>query len=220
MISLLLASAACGGLTAAPPTRAADAGPPTSAGAGTSPTGSAGAGAGGGSTGTGSGGVSADASSQGGASTGGQDAGGSPPSVFPCPDATLEPIVDPSVGAAFVAGRWGACAGVENLHGFGSNPSDVVGLDFGGATPGGGGCATRACLGGDLYLLVQGATGLVRGPGAPYHIYYELSGTELGLVDGSKSGSWTTAYSGSTSPRELDIQSTGYNTGTKLVAVQ
>jgi hypothetical protein len=120
--------------------------------------------------------------------------------------------------ASDVAGRWAACAGVENLHGFGTNPADTVGLEFGPATTCGAGGSP--CLGGDLYLLVQGPTGLVRGQGPDYHIYYSCSDGYFVWLEMPTNGSWSTAMSASRNPRVLDIQSSGYNNGTTLVGIQ
>ncbi len=134
---------------------------------------------------------------------------------------SLAPVQDSQTCASDVAGRWAACAGVDNLHNFGSNPADTVGLEFGPATTDGGGCAAGGspCLGGDLCLLVQGPTGLVRGEGPDYHIYYACSDGFFWLFETPTNGSWSTAMSASTNPRVLDIQSTGYNSGTTLVGI-
>ncbi|HEX8792129.1 MAG TPA: hypothetical protein VF765_14345, partial [Polyangiaceae bacterium] len=139
-----------------------------------------------------------------------------------CPDVSLGPLQSAEMCASVVAGRWVACAGVENLHGFGKNPADTVGLEFGPASTTGGGCGAinAPCLGGDLYLLVQGPTGLVRGSGPNYQIFYACSSAYLWLFQTPDNGSWSTAMSASTNPRVLDIQSTGYNNGTTLVGIR
>lgn len=194
----------CGGQTASLP--------PSDAG----PGGDSSSSSGGGSS-TSSSGASTSSTSSGGP----VDASNLPFDGGPCPGVSLEQIYDAAVGAADVAGRWEACAGVENLHGFGNNPADTVGLEFASATSGGGGCVGAAppCLGGDLYLLVQGASGLVRGQGPDYHIYYAFSGGEFWLFETPSNGSWSTAISASTNPRVLNIASTGYNSGTTLVGI-
>ena len=113
---------------------------------------------------------------------------------------------------AAVAGRWRVCAGLSNVLAFGA-PSDTVGMEFTQATSDDAACAgnTEPCAGGEIYYLVEGSSGLVRGQGAAYQIGYSLE-TPSG-------GSWTTAFGASASPRELDVESTGYNSGATLVSV-
>jgi hypothetical protein len=191
---LLLLAASCGGQTVSPP--GDDAGPAT--------------GSGGGGT-----------SSSGSGSSGGSSSGDTAYDGGPCPNVTLSAIQDINTGASAVSGRWAACERVENLHMFGNDPADTVGLEFGPATSGGGGCAGSGspCLGGDLYLLVQGPDGLERGQGDDYHIYFALTDGFLWLFEMPTNGSWSTAYSASSNPRVLDVQSTGYNSGTILVGI-
>jgi hypothetical protein len=205
----LILATSCGGLTASP--SGADAGPATSGSSGSGTSSSDG--------GTGSGGGSG--SSSGASSGSGGSSGGTAYDGGPCPNVDLSTIQDVNAGAAAVAGRWAACERVENLHMFGNNPADTVGLEFGPATSGGGGCAAGGspCLGGDLYLLVQGPNGLERGQGIDYHIYYALTPGFLWLYEMPTNGSWSTAYSASSNPRVLDVQSTGYNSGTILVGI-
>lgn len=178
----------------------------------------------GGSSSSGSGGETSDGG--GGSSSSGGDLaydGGS------CPAATIEQVASPADAPAAVAGRWQVCAGLSNVLAFGA-PSDTVGMEFTQATSGDAACAgnNEPCVGGEIYYLVEGSSGLVRGQGAAYQIWYSLWGeasdpmgasVSLDLQQTPSGGSWTTAFGASASPRELDIESIGYNTGATLVAV-
>jgi hypothetical protein len=89
---------------------------------------------------------------------------------------------------------------------------------------GGGSCGWTGggvCMGGYIYYLVQGTGGLVRGQGNAYQMWYALfgsgAGLELSLNTTPNNGSWTTAISASTSPREFYIETIDYTNGARLV---
>jgi len=113
-----------------------------------------------------------------------------------CPGGTFSGVIDLYTCASDVAGRWAGCAGssAETLHRFGNSPADTVGLEFGPATMSGGGCSASSstCEGGNLYFLVQGPTGLVRGEGSEYQASYACSAEFFWL---SNSGARSTAES-------------------------
>ena len=78
-------------------------------------------------------------------------------------------------------------------------------------------------MGGLIYFLVQGPTGLERGQTNAHQIFYAIfapgsPSIELALNHTPTNGSWTTSISNSVSPQELYVESTGYNDGTRLVA--
>lgn len=141
-----------------------------------------------------------------------------------CPAASSpQAVSSPSAGATVFPGRWQVCSGEANVLAF-TQTSDVVGMEFGPATSGGGYCGTETdCLGGPLYYLVQGDAGaLVRGQGFAYQAAYELSGegNEFFLdLSPQPNGGWTTSVLYSSTPQEIDITSLGYNTGAVLVAL-
>lgn len=117
-----------------------------------------------------------------------------------------------------VVGSWQVCTGLENLRSF-TATDDVLGMQFAPTTSGGGGCAGAPdCIGGNLYWLVQGLSGLVPGSGSAYRGAYWIVDGELWLSPGSV-GSWSTAILYSTDPRELDITTVDYTDGATLLGI-
>jgi hypothetical protein len=142
----------------------------------------------------------------------------------PCPRAgPLQNVNTISDAAVAVVGRWQICTGLNNVLSFNA-PSDTVGMEFAQATTGGGYCSQQGsgtCMGGNLYYLVQGSSGLVRGQGFAYELEYELvaiGGLELDLSV-APNGGWTTSIRYSANPRALDITSLGYNSGATMSPV-
>jgi hypothetical protein len=78
-------------------------------------------------------------------------------------------------------------------------------------------------VGGEIDFLVQGSSGLVRGQGSGYQIWYAIFGSgaelELALNLTPTNNSWSTSISASASPRELYVETTGYNSGVRMAAV-
>jgi hypothetical protein len=143
-----------------------------------------------------------------------------------CPPAGLVETFDTLAHAsAAITGRWQVCTGEQNLAQFA--PADSVGLEFGPASSGGGVCPqwspTAPCLGGALYFLVAGPTGLTRGAGRMYQYEYGLMGDptsdpQLEFVS-AWGGSWGTTFRYSPAPRELDVASFGYQGGATMVSI-
>jgi hypothetical protein len=107
-----------------------------------------------------------------------------------------------------VGGSWRICSGLADVRAL-TGVSDVVGMEFGSATPGGGHCSSSSCAGGDLHYLVQGQSGAVRGEGSVHEAAYELSesgdaGVALTLSGAPLSG-WSTPILYSRAPRQLTI---------------
>jgi hypothetical protein len=72
---------------------------------------------------------------------------------------------------AAIAGLWQICAGAGRT--FPTAPADTIGVEYtpGSATPTAGG----STVGGNMYYLVQSATGPVRGAGFDYQLTYDVS---------------------------------------------
>jgi hypothetical protein len=141
-----------------------------------------------------------------------------PPSSLITPDSASEL-------ASAVQGTWQLCTGLETLQAL-IGADDIVGMWFGPVTSDGYACtgSPEPCLGGDLFYLVQGASGLVRGSGFAYQSTYQITtdgpSVHLGVVDGS-GGRWGTSARYSTDPHELVIANIGATTsgGSTMIAV-
>jgi hypothetical protein len=146
--------------------------------------------------------------------------------VDTCPVSVLQVLSTVSASASILDGKWIACDGLQNLTATWA-PSDTVGIEFTTATEGGGSCAAWGqadsgdpCMGGLIYFLVQGPTGLERGQTNAYQDFYALfddSGVSLALNQSPTNGSWTTSISYSPSPLEFDVETVGYQGGVRLV---
>ena len=108
---------------------------------------------------------------------------------------------------AAMAGRWLICAGAETWKSNGA-PADVAGVEFGPASSARGKGST---VGGDLYFLVEGPTGLVRAAGSSYQPKYALwpsAPFQLDLSTAPNAGRTATVRY-SACPRELEIPGMG-----------
>lgn len=77
---------------------------------------------------------------------------------------TVEAVSTPEQAYELLVGRWQVCEG--GLSAFPGAPSNAIGIEYGPATiPGGG----------DMYYLVQGSSGPVRGQGFAYQLTYDVS---------------------------------------------
>jgi hypothetical protein len=125
-----------------------------------------------------------------------------PPASCSTPPGSVEPFSTIDGVYAWVRGKWLFCTGRETWQ---TAPSDAIGVEF---TPGssaptaGGGTA-----GGNMYYLVQGPSGPVRGAGFNYQLTYDVSpeGTsyQFNVHPAPNSGFWL-ALKYSACPRELD----------------
>lgn len=96
-------------------------------------------------------------------------------------------------------------------------PSDTVGMEF---TPVSS-CGSAGCTGGLVYFLVQGPSGLTRGNGNGYQIWYSIDAElELVLMQAPNNNGWSTSVSMSSNPREFWIEQLSYMNGPRLVAAQ
>ena len=118
-----------------------------------------------------------------------------------------------------VQGRWMVCDYLSSLFPYWA-PTDTVGMEFTAATTGGGSCGSDpGCMGGLVYFLVQGSSGLARGNGNGYQIWYSIdTSLELTLAQAPNNGTWSTSVSVSSNPRELWIEQLSYMNGPRLVA--
>jgi hypothetical protein len=150
------------------------------------------------------------------------DASVSSVSAACAPAGPEQPIVTIADGETAVAGRWQICTGLSRLQAF-AGANDIVGMEFAPATDGGGDCQPGdTCAGGDLYFLVSGSSGPVRGQGFAYQATYALIalGSSLQLnLSNSPNGFADTSILYSLSPRELDFTSLGLNDGATLQAI-
>jgi hypothetical protein len=120
--------------------------------------------------------------------------------------------------ATAVQGSWVVCDYLSSLFP-GWAPSDTVGMQFTAATAGGGSCDSESgCMGGLVYFLVQGSSGLTPGNGNAYQIWYSIFESELTLAQSPNGGTWSTSVSASSSPREFWIEQLSYMDGPRLVA--
>jgi hypothetical protein len=139
------------------------------------------------------------------------------------PAGTIEPFTTVDRVYAWVLGKWQFCSGLDNWHGLGA-PADAIGIEFG---PGSSQAAANGIttMGGDMYYLVQGPSGPVRGAGFAYQWTYDVSAESSGQayqfnMHPAPNGGWGTTLKYSPCPTELDITSLGYNNGGNLVALR
>jgi hypothetical protein len=126
-----------------------------------------------------------------------------PPATCSTPPGLVEPFSTIDRVYAWVAGKWVFCTGQATWQ---TAPSDAIGVEFtpGSSAPTAGG----STAGGNMYYLVQGPSGPVRGAGFNYQLTYDVSpeGTsyQFNVHPAPNSGFWLTLKY-SACPRELDV---------------
>ncbi|MGD0526872.1 MAG: hypothetical protein ABSE49_17125 [Polyangiaceae bacterium] len=150
--------------------------------------------------------------------TAGSSSSGSTGTGAACPTVVLQGLQSVQDIATAVQGSWVVCDYLSNLFP-GWAPSDTVGMQFMAAMAGGGSCDSKSgCMGGLVYFLVQGSSGLTPGNGNAYQIWYSIFESELTLAQSPNGGTWSTSVSASSSPREFWIEQLSYMDGPRLVA--
>lgn len=135
------------------------------------------------------------------------------------PAGTIEQVTSQQQAYGMIEGRWLICAdsGDAGLSAFimAGAPSDTVGLEFGPATIVDASCGatgTVGCGGGNLYYLVNGPNGPVRGTGFAYQGTYNIDTGEdafqLNLHDAPNEG-YPTHIIYSPCPTELELEFLG-----------
>jgi hypothetical protein len=126
-----------------------------------------------------------------------------PPATCSTPPGLVEPFSTIDGVYAWVAGKWLFCTGRATWQ---TAPSDAIGVEF---TPGSSApTANGSTAGGNMYYLVQGPSGPVRGAGFNYQLTYDVSpeGTsyQFNVHPAPNSGFWL-RLKYSACPRELDV---------------
>jgi hypothetical protein len=133
------------------------------------------------------------------------------------PAGTIEPYTSVDQLYSSLLGKWQFCTGIENWQWLGA-PTDAIGVEFAPSStppPTDGGPVS-----GDMYFLVQGSSGPVRGTSADYQGSYGADRDawySIGLYGPNGHNGWSTTVLYSPCPTELDITSIGYNNGGVLV---
>jgi hypothetical protein len=141
-----------------------------------------------------------------------------------CPVSVLQPLTTVADTASIVEGQWVVCDGLQNIIMPSWAPSDTVGIEFTTATENGGSCneSIGQCLGGLVYFLVQGATGLERGPTNDYQKYYSIyqesdTWVQFDFNEFPNNGGEGSTISYSPSPVEFNLDDFGYQGGVRMV---
>jgi hypothetical protein len=124
--------------------------------------------------------------------------------------ASFATVVD--ANAAF-QGRWQFCSQQGLKHTFGA-PSDAIGMEFQEDDGDGATCKTwgATCRSGNIYYLVQGPSGPVRGAGFDYQLTYLLFGDTVGATTTYQlnitlgGGTWLAHFRYSPCPTEMQIE--------------
>jgi hypothetical protein len=108
------------------------------------------------------------------------DAGASCSATCTTPAGAVQPFTAVEEVYQALVGRWQVCGG--GLGAFAGAPADVIGVEYGrpsleASTSGDNG-------GGNMYYLVQGPTGPVRGQGFAYELTYDVSTAGLASPEG------------------------------------
>jgi hypothetical protein len=126
-----------------------------------------------------------------------------PPATCSTPPGLVEPFSTIDRVYAWVTGKWLFCTGRANWQG--AAPSDAIGVEF---TPGSSAPTARgSTVGGNMYYLVQGPSGPVRGSGCNYQLTYDISpeGTSYQFnVHPDPNSGFVLRLKYSACPRELD----------------
>jgi hypothetical protein len=132
------------------------------------------------------------------------------------PAGTVEPATSLDQAYAQVAGRWVDCG--QQFQRAGA-PADVVGVELVPITVDAGACTTGC---GNMFYLVQGTSGVVRGNGFAYQLTYDISPNgaafQLNMHPAPNSG-FGSAFRYSPCPRELEMTSINYGPRALLVPV-
>ncbi|HEX4447143.1 MAG TPA: hypothetical protein VH044_10420 [Polyangiaceae bacterium] len=94
------------------------------------------------------------------------------------PAGTVQPLSSAEAIYRAIEGRWLFCSPATWVESF-AVPTDAVGIEFGPGVVADGGCGVTGgtnCGGGDVYLLVNGPSGPVRGLGFAYQWTYDIGG--------------------------------------------
>jgi hypothetical protein len=154
------------------------------------------------------------------------DGGGGGPCAATCrtPAGTVQPATSLQEAYSQVAGRWLVCTGIHDLPDL---PADVIGLEFGPASIGDASCVAITqtgpdCGGGNLYYLVNGPSGPVRGSGFAYQLTYNIAYSSgsygLSIHNGPNSGLGAT-FRYSPCPLELELDGLESPTPVTMVAM-
>jgi hypothetical protein len=128
------------------------------------------------------------------------------------PGGTSQMLLDASDIYAALAGSWRVCSGWPS----GFAPSNVVGVEFGPASTAP--SFNGGTVGGNLYYLVDGPSGPVRGQGFDYQLTYDVSEAQLNIHPSPNSGlGGPVAFS--SCPAWLDL-GIGYGPSSVLVPFQ
>lgn len=145
----------------------------------------------------------------GGAGGGGAGGGSTPPPTCPStcdmPAGTVYSFATAQGATASLAGLWQICAG--GLDAFIGAPADTIGIEFGPPAPVG----SAMVYGGNMYYLVQGSAGPVRGAGFDYQLTYDVAETgsflQIDFHPTPNSG-YGGSFRYSPCPREFEIDNT------------
>jgi hypothetical protein len=139
-----------------------------------------------------------------------------PPATCSTAPGLVEPFSTIDRVYAWVGGKWLFCTGQATWQ---TAPSDTIGVEFtpGSSTPTAGG----STAGGNMYYLVQGPSGPVRGAGFNYQLTYDVSpegtGYQFNVHPAPNSGFWL-RLKYSNCPRELSVMVFYSTTDSVLIA--
>ena len=141
-------------------------------------------------------------SSVGSSELGGAAECGEPAATCSTPPGLVEPFSTIDRVYTWVTGKWLFCTGQETWQ---TAPADAIGIEF---TPGSSApTPAGSTVGGNMYYLVKGPSGPVRGAGFNYQFTYDISpedtGYQFNVHPAPNSGFWL-RLKYSACPRELD----------------
>jgi hypothetical protein len=127
-----------------------------------------------------------------------------PPATCSTPPGLVEPFSTIDRVYSWVSGKWLFCTGRATWQN--QAPSDAIGVEF---TPGSSAPTPRgSTAGGNMYYLVKGPSGPVRGAGFNYQLTYDISplssSYQFNVHPAPNSGFWL-RFKYSACPRELDV---------------
>jgi hypothetical protein len=177
-----------------------------------------GSGAGGRATGSsGSGGASSGGA--GGGSSGGAGGGSTCAATCATPAGTVQGFSSVEEVYAALVGLWQICPGAGRT--FPTAPPDTIGVEYGPASPAP--TPNGSTAGGNMYYLVQGAAGPVRGAGFDYQLTYDVSPEGPGAFQLNMHPAPNSGFGGtfrySPCPREFEISGGSANPGDRAILV-